>query len=157
MEMKMIPTGKELYLCHCKLLGKKPTPAQIALYREFPTKRGFSWADHNEEQFEAVFLSALAQTFQGEDETRPHKVYLLVSNSSHEWVSAQVKQLVKAVFDICKQKKDATRARQMGILLRHMMIGSRVHQMGVEPARWAVYGFSLQDRLPEWVSTALLV
>jgi hypothetical protein len=156
-EMKMLPTGKKLFLDHFKLLGKMPTPAQIALYQAFPSKRGFSWTENNEEQFEAVFLEAFVQTFQDEGEDGPHKVYLLVSNQSNVWVSVQVKRITKVIFDICKKKKDVNRARQLGRLFQHMMVGSRVHQMGIEPDRWAVYGFSNQDRIPEWVSAALLV
>jgi hypothetical protein len=158
METQMLPDSKRLFVDHMTLLGLKPTSTQISLYGSFPSKRGYVWTGkHDEERFDAVFLTAFSQAFQREGEDAPNRVYLLIPPTSRDWVLVQVKRLTKVIFGRCKERKAVDRAKELGKLFSYMMVGGRVHQMGIEPSRWSAYGFSSSDLVPEWVSKGLLV
>lgn len=146
---------------HRSLLGKDPTFEQLALYEAVPKKRGFASAralteTQEAELFEAVFVLALSQTFVEGTGGTPNNVYLFVPPGLERWTTQQIQRLAGEMFAICKRVKSVALAKHLGVLFRHLMVGSKIASSTQAPDRWAAFGYDPNGPQPKWLTDGLL-
>lgn len=153
---------------HRQLLNRVPTPTQMSLYTEAPEKHGFTSAhgltvEQEREMFEAVFVLGLSRTATANAVHPIPTVYLLVPPSIEAWANQQLRRIAVEIFAICKLQMGVNpehakiKAKHLGELFRHVLVGSRLSSTTTEPDLWVGYGFDSNDSgLPNWVGSKLV-
>jgi len=145
------------YRIHKTYLGVDPEEVHARLYTGFPKARGFSLKAASEEHFKAVFMTALAQTFDGQGF---QECLILTPAAQTPWVNEQMVQITRQMFVRWKgfgdlQVRTAV-VERMAQSIKHLLAGSRVLQLDGEPPRWVAYGFTEHDPVPQWLKGGLL-
>jgi hypothetical protein len=137
---------------HKTLLGKDPTPTQCRLYANFPEFRGFSDRALDPEKLEAVLVLGL--TFG----TVRDRVLVLAPVVHEDWVMAQFNSVCDRVFEVCKREKHRAHiAKVYGLMFQKLVVMGRLLQLVDEPSHWLSFGFSVDEELPAWMGSHLLV
>lgn len=143
---------------HLTLLGTSPSEEQRKLYDGFPSYRGYSASSPTDDHFEATFVAALTQALGAGGKF--NRSYIFVPATKVEWVNSRTIQIAQTMFGLLKLKPSGEQRRKtcenLGAVLKHLLVGSRVLQMEDEPARWVALGFQSADPIPEWMRNALL-
>ncbi len=145
---------------HQIFLKAEPTEAQSLLYQGFPAHRGYLCAPEaplSEELFDSTLVLALSQTLR--DTGTMHQSYLFLPPTHQVWARTQVMRVARLMFQGLKTgPMDERRpiVERLAKLFDHLLIGSKMGQMAVEPARWAAFGFQALDVMPEWLRPCLI-
>jgi len=145
---------------HRIFLGPLVTDEHSRLYENFPQYRGLSKVAPTRSEFEATFIVALTQALWAKDGGM-NESFVLTPASLTSWVNTETITLVRKMFAHVKGMEGTPETRRrvaekLGAGVKHLMVGSRVHQME-EPARWVSVGFQVTDPIPDWVKSSLLV
>lgn len=144
---------------HC--FGKPPSREHMQLYEEYPSARGYSDKRLNHERFRAVFVLALYQTIVfGSDKAR--ESFLIIPRAHEAWVLKEITSLSQEIFEGVKalrQRGQDVRklAAYLSRCIKALRVGHLAFQLHGEPERWAAFGLSAKDPLPEWVPARLSV
>ncbi len=145
----------DLEIFHNRLLGNTPeryrlTTRHQALYTGYRESdvRGFASEDDQPDLFLATLVLALGQT-QGE---KP--VVLLVPKPRLPWVSEQIKETARHVFQL--RKTDAAGVAVMRRAFQCLHFAKRPAQLTAEPPHWAIFGFGPNAILPLWAEGRLM-
>jgi len=144
--MSITPAAK-----HVVIFGSTPTEKQALLYSKYPEFRGFSDQSLDTEVFDAAMLLTIISG-------SPHDRVLLFAPSRHEsWVLDRFNTLIALVFENCrKHPKRLEHSRFYTQLFQKIGIMGRLLQLHTEPEHWISFGFSVDERLPEWMPKRLL-
>lgn len=137
---------------HKTLLGKDPTPTQLCLYANFPEFRGFSDRTLDPEKLEAVLVLGL--TFG----TVRDRVFVLAPVAHENWVMEQFNAVCDRVFEVCKREKNRLHISKVyGLMFQKLVVMGRLLQLEHEPSHWVSFGFAVDEELPAWMGSHLLV
>ena len=104
---------------------------------------------------------ALSQTFVESGANVPN-VYLFVPPRLEGWATKQLRRIAVDVFAVCKAQMRgnpthaATKAKHLGSLFKHVLVGSRMTGGTTAPDHWVAYGFEEGADVPKWLTDALL-
>lgn len=137
---------------HERLFGSDPTDTQRRLYDAYPEgKRGFGWTGDNPEAFLAALVVAMYQTTPTEMSVQVPQVAMLIPQPLRQWVLQKTHAVARHAIRRFKTDKEAVEnIRQCFQAIRI------VPEVPIKPPRWAVYGFSKEERLPDWLKAGLL-
>jgi hypothetical protein len=146
---------------HEQLFGKKspPTERQMAFYA-MPTARGFSSKEMDPEITDAALIRALAQVV---DKGVPayHQTFLFFPEEARPWVVSRIHNLATMTMSRMAPVLKDERGRKA---IAHVRKWLEVIQLGAvkgwtnpkPPDRWAAFGYSKEDDVPEWLKEALV-
>ena len=134
------------------------TQRMLKLYEGFESgARGFSNQAPRPELFLATLVVAIRQVCLP-DETKPKvpkfsRVIFATARPVNSWVLEQIEHIARYVFR--QRRGDAAGVHYLRETFHRLVMGSRILQLP-KPERWAAFGYSNDDPLPEWAKGHLI-
>ena len=143
---------------HLKLLGVNQgrTPEEFWLHDAYKALysahdnglHGYSTAQLYESLFTATLVLALALT------ESIHPVYFAVPKKHVKWVVEQVERVGRYIFRCRKGDKEGVVVLRQAF--QQIRVTHKILELGEEPERWVMLGFTNEDVLPPWAKSRLL-